>query len=220
MRNFSRYHKPVLSSAQRECIEGYSIGEDLRGGARRVLKLIVRANARREKSPVLLQIREEVEELKVLPRLCQDGKAFANFNSFEHAMRLTTDIARQNEGWLKSQRQGRGPAGAGPTGAGQNRRVMFDELAAPSVPPSIRALEMEMRAGRQPDIPYVADQLSSADRRANSHARHEAAFVGVASHYVEVEVLDVNVPTIAGPGSGVAHHAFGGRTNGGPLRCA
>ena len=44
--NFSRYHQ-------------YSIGQDLRDGGRRVLRLIVRANARRDKTPVLLQIREE-----------------------------------------------------------------------------------------------------------------------------------------------------------------
>jgi hypothetical protein len=45
VRNFSRYHK-------------YSLGQDLRDGARRVLKLIVRANARRDKAPVLLTLRE------------------------------------------------------------------------------------------------------------------------------------------------------------------
>jgi len=46
----------------------------------------VRANARHDKVPVLLQLREDLEELKVLLRLCQDVKAFANFNSFEHAI--------------------------------------------------------------------------------------------------------------------------------------
>ena len=59
MRNFSRYHK-------------YSLGTDLRDGARRVLKLVVRGNARLDKGTVLLQIREELEELKVLLRLSQD----------------------------------------------------------------------------------------------------------------------------------------------------
>ena len=116
VRNFSRYHK-------------YSLGQDLRDGARRVLKLIVRANARRDKAPVLLTLREELEELKVLLRLCQDVKAFPNFNSFEHAITQVTDIAKQNEGWLKSQRQGYGP-----TGAGQNRPAMPDRLVVPSVP--------------------------------------------------------------------------------------
>jgi hypothetical protein len=121
--------------------------------------LIVRANARRDKAPVLLELREEMEELKVLLRLCHDAKAFANFNSFEHAVthqpsvpqsfggnpsasgldaRLKiagmtifrrSEIAKQNEGWLKSQQQGRGP-----TGAGQNRPAMPDRLAEASVP--------------------------------------------------------------------------------------
>ena len=70
VRNFSRYHK-------------YSLGAELRDGARRVLKGVVRANSRRDKEPELLRLREEVEELKVLLRLCQDVKAFPNLNSFD-----------------------------------------------------------------------------------------------------------------------------------------
>ena len=46
MRSFSRYQK-------------YSLGADLRDGAQRVLKLIVRANARRERTAILLESREE-----------------------------------------------------------------------------------------------------------------------------------------------------------------
>jgi hypothetical protein len=111
VRNFSRYQK-------------YSLGADLRDGARRVLKLVVRANSRRDKAPLLLELREEVEQLKVLLRLGQDLKAFANFNSFEYAIGLVVEIAKQNEGWLKSQRQG----------DGQNQRVMPERLTAPSVP--------------------------------------------------------------------------------------
>ena len=55
VRSFSRYHK-------------YSLGKDLWDSAREVLKLIVRANGRRNKAPVLLEIREKVEELKVMLR--------------------------------------------------------------------------------------------------------------------------------------------------------
>ena len=116
VRNFSRYHK-------------YSLGQDLRDGSRRTLRLIVRANARWDKAPVLLEIREEVEELKVLLRLCHDAKGFASFNSFEHAIGLVVNVAKQNEGWLKSQQQGRGP-----DRAGQNRHVILKEIAEPSVP--------------------------------------------------------------------------------------
>jgi len=57
VRNFSRYHK-------------YSIGADLRVSAREVLRLIVRANSRRDKEQTLLELRGELEELKVLVRLC------------------------------------------------------------------------------------------------------------------------------------------------------
>ena len=51
VQGFSRYHK-------------YSLGADLRDGARRLLKLVVRANSRRDKAP---EIREEAEQLKVCP---------------------------------------------------------------------------------------------------------------------------------------------------------
>ncbi len=110
VRNFSRYHQ-------------YSLGADLRDGARRVLKLVVRANSRRDKAPVLLTMREELEELKLLLRLALDVKAFPNFNSFGHAIELVTEIAKQTEGWLKSQGQGHG----------RNRRAMPEGLAAPGV---------------------------------------------------------------------------------------
>ena len=111
VRGFSRYHK-------------YTLGADLRDGARRVLKLVVRANARHDKVPVLLEVREEVEQLKVVLRLCQDVKAFPSFTGFEHAITQVVEIAKQNEGWLKSQRQGHG----------QSRRAMPNGPAAPGAP--------------------------------------------------------------------------------------
>ena len=61
----------------------------------------------------------EVEQLKVVLRLCQDVKAFANLNAFEHAITRVVAIARQNEGWLKSQ------------GHGQSRQAMPSGLATP-----------------------------------------------------------------------------------------
>ena len=79
--NFSRYHK-------------YSIGADLRDGARGVLKLVVRANSHRDKIQTLLLLREELEELKIMLRLCHDVKAFNNLNSFQHSIGLVTEIAK------------------------------------------------------------------------------------------------------------------------------
>ena len=121
VQGFSRYHK---------C----SLGPDLRDGARRVLKLVVRANSRRDKAPVLLEIREEAEELKVVLRLCQDVKAFPNLNSFEHAIRQVTEIAKQNEGWLKSQRVRTMARGGGRCPRGQPRWVCHDH-EVPLPPP-------------------------------------------------------------------------------------
>jgi len=73
VRKFYGYHKHALSREQRDRIEGYSPGHDLRDGARRVLEFVVGANARRDKTPVLLRLRRDV-------------KAFPNFNSFECAI--------------------------------------------------------------------------------------------------------------------------------------
>ena len=68
VQHFSRYHK-------------YALGADLRDGARRTLKRVVRAKARRDTTPVLLQLREELEALQVLLRLGQDVQAFPNCKS-------------------------------------------------------------------------------------------------------------------------------------------
>jgi len=46
----------------------------------------VRTNARRDKVPVLLEVREEVEAFKVVLQLRQGVKAFPNPNAFEHTI--------------------------------------------------------------------------------------------------------------------------------------
>lgn len=118
VRGFPRYHK-------------YAIGSDLREGARRILRLVVRANSRTDKAPVLLELREQVEELKAMMRLCHDARGFQGIAAFEHGTRLVVEVARQNEGWLRSQSSpGRG--------RGQNRSVPSQQTAeaAPGVPGS------------------------------------------------------------------------------------
>ncbi len=108
---FPRYHK-------------YAIGADLRAGARRVLRGVVRANSASDKAPTLRELRLEIEELKVLSRLACDLKAFASLRAFEHVATMLVEIAKQNEGWLKSQGQGR------------NRPAMPQRLAGSGVPGS------------------------------------------------------------------------------------
>lgn len=63
VRNFSRYYK-------------YTLGSDLRQQSRELVTLIIRANSRREKLPVLYDLRERLEGLQVLLRIGQEVRTF------------------------------------------------------------------------------------------------------------------------------------------------
>jgi len=89
VRHFSRYHK-------------YTLGTELRDNARNVVMLIVRVNSRRDKLGLLLELRELLEQIKIILRLCKEVKAFNNFDSFQIAMNHVIDLSRQNEGWITS----------------------------------------------------------------------------------------------------------------------
>ncbi|MDD5519038.1 MAG: four helix bundle protein [Candidatus Omnitrophica bacterium] len=92
VRNFSRYNK-------------YTLGTEARNLSRNITMMIVKANSAREKLPVLLDIRQRLEELKILIRVAKETKALKSFKSFEYAMREIVDISRQNEGWIRSQKE-------------------------------------------------------------------------------------------------------------------
>ena len=93
VRNFSRYHK-------------YTLGSELREKSRQVVQLIIKANSTKERLPLLLELRDRLEGLKVLIRICKEVKAFHRFNSFVHASNLVVELSRQNEGWIKGQNKG------------------------------------------------------------------------------------------------------------------
>jgi hypothetical protein len=87
---FSRFHK-------------YSIGEDLRAVIREALKLIIKANNVGDKRPVLLDLRWQLEYLKVLLRLAYDSGAFpTGKKGYLFTAEKAVELARQNEGWLKA----------------------------------------------------------------------------------------------------------------------
>jgi len=90
VKNFSRYHK-------------YTMGTELRNLSREILTLIIKANSMKDKKEALLKIREKIEELKISIKICKEIKAFRSFKSFEYSIRSIVNIAKQNEGWLKSQ---------------------------------------------------------------------------------------------------------------------
>ncbi len=110
VRYFDRYHK-------------YGLGAELRERSRRVLAHIIAANNRVERLPCLEALREELEQLKVSARLCQESGGFPNTRIYLHLSEQLVGIARQNEGWLRHTRSATAtqPPQTGRTGQGQCR---------------------------------------------------------------------------------------------------
>ena len=72
VRNFIRYHK-------------YTLGSDLRLQSRELVTVIIRANSRREKLPVLYELRERLEGLHVLLRIGNEAQAFQKCTAYGRA---------------------------------------------------------------------------------------------------------------------------------------
>jgi len=90
VRGFPRYHK-------------YALGTRLREKSWEIIGLIVKANNTpvKQRRPLLLNLRDGIEELNVALTVAREVKAFQNFNSYRHAARMGVDLSRQSEGWLK-----------------------------------------------------------------------------------------------------------------------
>ncbi len=99
---FSRYHK-------------YTLGTELRNTSREIVQVIVAANSTREKLPRLLMVRERLEGLLILLRLCKEVKAFKSFKAFQYAIEQVVAVSKQNEGWIRSVgRPSQGPESSTP----------------------------------------------------------------------------------------------------------
>jgi len=92
IRNFDRNHK-------------YVIGADLRRLSIKSVMLIIKANDARDKVPLLLQLKDVLEEIKILVKICKEVKAFNSFKSFEVSVKMVDSVVKQCAGWLKSQKQ-------------------------------------------------------------------------------------------------------------------
>ncbi|MBW2664318.1 MAG: four helix bundle protein [Deltaproteobacteria bacterium] len=88
-RDFSRYHK-------------YTLGTELREESREILELIIKANSTRQRLPLLLELRDSLEGLKVVIRICKEVKAFHRFNSFVHA----SDLVQTERGMREESEKG------------------------------------------------------------------------------------------------------------------
>ncbi|MCP4627627.1 MAG: four helix bundle protein [bacterium] len=66
VRNFSRYNK-------------YNLGAEMRTKSRKIISLIIKANSSREQLPVLYELREQLEEFKVLIRISKERGGHLTF---------------------------------------------------------------------------------------------------------------------------------------------
>ena len=107
---FSRYHK-------------YTLGTELRNRSREIVQLIIRANSSRDKAPHLLHLRDDLEAMLLLVRLCKETKAFKSFAAFQFAAEEVIAVSRQNEGWLWS------CVKSAPESSGKDRKPTADERA-------------------------------------------------------------------------------------------
>ena len=90
VRNFSRYHK-------------YTLGAELRDKSRGVLDMFRQANDETEhRAARLLELRQELESLKVLARLCHDSGAFANTRAYLYVAECGVPCAQLLPGALAS----------------------------------------------------------------------------------------------------------------------
>lgn len=112
VRNFSRYHR-------------YSLGTELREGSRRILERIIEANGSLDRAARLEQLRGDLENFKVLARLCHESGGFASTRAYLYVAEQVVGISRQNEGWLGQTIKARGGRAvqdrSGEAGQGQNR---------------------------------------------------------------------------------------------------
>jgi len=111
VRGFSRYHK-------------YSLGSELRERSRELLARIIDANHSRDRAARLEQLRGDLENFKVMVRLCHESGGFASTRAYLYVAEQVVEISRQNEGWLRQTIKARGSGAeqdrSGEAGNGQN----------------------------------------------------------------------------------------------------
>jgi len=91
VRHFDKHHK-------------YVIGADLRKLSVRAVMLVIKANDARDKLPLLLNLKDTLEEIKILIKICKEIRAFNSFKSFTTSIKMLDAVIRQSAGWIKSQK--------------------------------------------------------------------------------------------------------------------
>ena len=93
VKSFEKYHK-------------YTIGHDMREFAKEMLFLVNRVNLSKNRVEMITMLRDKCEDMKMLLLLAKELKAFRDFKQFEHSSKLSVDVCRQAQAWLKAQEKG------------------------------------------------------------------------------------------------------------------
>ena len=64
--------------------------------------MIAEANSTRDRSALLIELRNTLERLKIHLILAKEVQAFNRARTFYQATEMAVAVSRQNEGWLKS----------------------------------------------------------------------------------------------------------------------
>ena len=83
--------------------EKHVMAADIRRSMYRMLQLIIRANKKYQKRPVLEEIDVELDTLRTLIRLAADKDLkYLHLKKYEHWSKLLNEIGRMLGGWLKT----------------------------------------------------------------------------------------------------------------------
>lgn len=89
------------SATLHEKYHKYTISVNLRERSQKMLFLISQANMAKDKSKKLVQLRDMCEMMKITIQLAKELKAFRSFKQFEQSIKLTIEVCRQSQAWLK-----------------------------------------------------------------------------------------------------------------------
>ena len=89
VKSFDKYHK-------------YTIGEDMRKFSKDMIFIINRIGLVKNKESALTKLRDRCEDMKMLLLIAKELKAFKSFKQFEHSSKLSVDVCKQSQAWLKN----------------------------------------------------------------------------------------------------------------------
>lgn len=79
----------------------FVLGQRIENSVLELLRLVIKANAAREKKPILKEFSVELDQFRILMRLSKDLK-FMSIGQYEYVSKLINETGRMLGGWIKS----------------------------------------------------------------------------------------------------------------------